>query len=137
MRRNFILSRVGTNVDLRVCESLGLSGLSYAITVVGGTGDDGVNGGSVVGMRYPVRSLSLSVLKFVSRGVAMGIVGNSGVISGVRLGLPRRIGGIVGYGGPEYVASVRRRLSRVFILSSRGGRVCHYGCYRRGCRKIG
>lgn len=133
VRRNFMLSRVRTKVDLRVCRSLGLSGLSYSITVVGGTGDGGVNGGSVVGIRYPVRTLSLSVLNFVSRGVAMGIVGNSQVMRGGRLGLPGRIGGIVGYGGPHYIASVRRRLSRVFVLTSRRGRICHYGCYRRGC----
>lgn len=133
LHRNCILSRVGTNGTVAVCRSLGLSGLSYAITVVGGTHDRGVKGGSVVGIRYPVRSLSLSVLNFVSRGVAMGVVGSRGVITGGRLGLPGRIIGIVGYGGPHYVASVRRKLSRVFILTSRRGRICQYGCYRRGC----
>lgn len=133
LHRNCMLSRVGTNGTVAVCRSLGLSGLSYAITVVGGTHDGGVNGGSVVGIRYPIRGLSLSVLNFVSRGVAMGMVGSRGVITGGRLGLPGRIIGIVGYGGPHYVASVRRKLSRVFILTSGRGRICEYGCYRRGC----
>lgn len=131
--RKFILSRVRTNGDVRVCGCLRLSGLSYYITVVGGTGDGGVNGGSVVGVRYPVSFVSLSVLKFVSRGVAMGVVRGKRVVSGGPLALPGGVGGIVHYGGPEYVASIRRKLSRMFMLASRRGRMCEYRCYRRGC----
>ncbi len=126
-----MVSRVATKLNVGVCSLLGLSRLGYSITFVGGTPDGGVNGGSVVGVSTSVR-LSASVLNCISPSIAMGMVGSNMVTRGGRVSLPRGLRGIVGYGGPEYVAAARRRLGRVFGLASERGHVCHYICYRDG-----
>lgn len=120
---------MATKGKVHICGTLHLSGRGYRITVVRGTGSRGLNIGSVVGIGRLV-SLGLSILNFVSGGVAIGVVGGN-VTRGGGLALPGEVMGVIGYSGPHYVAGIRRNVSCRFGLAS-SVNACHYICYRAG-----
>ncbi len=132
------MSRVPSGGLFRIIGLLRLRRVGASVAIKCGLGDGGVKRGDVVGVTNGFfSSRRLGRLTIIDPGIALYVVGSCRIIRGGGIMLPRRLGNVIEYPGPGYVAG-GRPVGALFRITS-SDRQLHYRCYggRISLRRIG
>lgn len=117
---------------------LKLRRVAAGVAVKFGLSDGGLNGGKVVGVTSGFfYSRRVGQVSMMTPRMGLGVVHSCRMMRGGRIQVPSRLGTVMGYTGPGYVAG-GRPVTALFRIVSGSGYIVGYRCYRgrRGERSV-